>query len=76
VPDDYPNEVTTVIRRKITPNREKDYDNWFRRYLTVERKAHGYLGTDPTFHSRVRNQPFVQPIMMKMDLHMIIRLAL
>ena len=45
MPTDYQNEVTTVICRKIRPGREKDYNNWVRRYLTLERKASGYLGT-------------------------------
>ena len=45
LPTDYQNEVTTVICRKIKPSREKDYNDWVRRYLTLERKAPGYLGT-------------------------------
>jgi uncharacterized protein len=45
LPTDYQNEVTTVICRKIIPGREKDYNGWVRRYLTLERKAPGYLGT-------------------------------
>ena len=45
LPTDYENEVTTVICRKIKPGREKDYNNWIRRYLTLERRAPGYLGT-------------------------------
>jgi len=32
-----PAEVTTVICRKIKPGREKDYNDWVRRYLTLER---------------------------------------
>jgi antibiotic biosynthesis monooxygenase (ABM) superfamily enzyme len=39
-----PTEVTTVICRKLKPGREKDYNDWVRRYLTLERKAPGYLG--------------------------------
>lgn len=39
------NQVTSVICRNIKPGYEKDYDNWLRRYLTLERKAPGYLGT-------------------------------
>ena len=45
LPTDYQNEVTTVICRKIRPGHEKDYNDWVRRYLTLERKAPGYLGT-------------------------------
>ena len=45
LPKDYQNEVTTVICRKIRPGHEKDYNDWVRRYLTLERKAPGYLGT-------------------------------
>ena len=42
---DYQNGVTTVICRKIIPGHEKDYNYWIRRYLELERKAPGYLGT-------------------------------
>jgi uncharacterized protein len=42
---DYQNGVTTVICRKIRPGHEKDYNYWVRRYLELERKAPGYLGT-------------------------------
>jgi hypothetical protein len=45
LPTDYQNEVTTVICRKIRPGHEKNYNDWIRRYLTLERKAPGYLGT-------------------------------
>ena len=45
LPTDYQNEVTTVICRKIRPGHEKDYNDWVRRYLILERKAPGYLGT-------------------------------
>ena len=38
LPTDYQNEVTTVICRKIRPGHEKDYNDWVRRYLTLERK--------------------------------------
>jgi antibiotic biosynthesis monooxygenase (ABM) superfamily enzyme len=41
---EYQNEVTTVICRKIRPGREKDYNEWIRRYLTLVRRAPGYLG--------------------------------
>jgi uncharacterized protein len=44
LPRDYQNEVTTVICRKIKPGHEKDYNNWVRRYLTLVRRAPGYLG--------------------------------
>ena len=40
-----PTEVTTVICRMIKPGHEKDYNYWIRRYLELERKAAGYLGT-------------------------------
>ena len=39
------NEVTIVVSRKIKPGYEKEYDDWLRRYLAVESKASGYLGT-------------------------------
>jgi hypothetical protein len=39
------NEVTFVISRNIKPGYEEDYDDWLRRYLEIERKAPGYLGT-------------------------------
>jgi antibiotic biosynthesis monooxygenase (ABM) superfamily enzyme len=45
LPTDYQNEVTTVICRKIRPGHEKNYNDWIRRYFTLERKAPGYLGT-------------------------------
>ena len=45
MPTDYQNEVTTVICRKIRPGHEKDYNDWVQRYLTLERKVPGYLGT-------------------------------
>jgi antibiotic biosynthesis monooxygenase (ABM) superfamily enzyme len=37
--------VTSVISRSIRPGYEKDYDDWVQRYLALERKAAGYLGT-------------------------------
>jgi uncharacterized protein len=37
--------VTSVISRSIKPGYEKDYDDWVQRYLALERKAPGYLGT-------------------------------
>jgi uncharacterized protein len=45
LPTDYQNEVTTVICRRVRPGHEKDYNDWIRGYLTLERKAPGYLGT-------------------------------
>ena len=45
LPTEYQNEVTTVICRKINAGHEKDYNDWVRRYLILERKAPGYLGT-------------------------------
>jgi uncharacterized protein len=45
LPTDYQNEVTTVICRRVRPGHEKDYNDWIRHYLTLERKAPGYLGT-------------------------------
>jgi antibiotic biosynthesis monooxygenase (ABM) superfamily enzyme len=45
LPTDYQNEITTVICRRVRPGHEKDYNDWVRRYLTLERKAPGYLGT-------------------------------
>jgi uncharacterized protein len=45
LPTDYQNEVTTVICRRVRPGHEKDYNDWIQRYLTLERKASGYLGT-------------------------------
>jgi uncharacterized protein len=44
LPTEYQNEVTTVICRKIKPGYEKDYNDWVRRYLVLERRAPGYLG--------------------------------
>lgn len=42
---DYHNGVTTVICRKIGPGHEKDYTDWVRRYMALEKKIPGYLGT-------------------------------
>ena len=39
------NVVTFVISRNIKPGYEKEYDDWLRRYLAIETKAPGYLGT-------------------------------
>ena len=38
-------EVTVVANRKIKPGCERDYDEWLRRFLILERKVPGYLGT-------------------------------
>jgi len=40
-----PNEFTFMICRNLKPGREKEYDDWLRRYLALEMKAPGYLGT-------------------------------
>lgn len=37
--------VTSVISRSIKPGYEKNYDDWVQRYLALERRAPGYLGT-------------------------------
>ena len=34
-----------VGSRKIKPGYDKEYDDWLRRYLAIESKAPGYLGT-------------------------------
>lgn len=39
------NVVTFVISKNIKLGYEKEYDNWLRRHLAIERKAPGYLGT-------------------------------
>jgi uncharacterized protein len=38
-------EVTVVVSRKIKHGHEKEFDDWLRRVLALERKFHGYLGT-------------------------------
>jgi antibiotic biosynthesis monooxygenase (ABM) superfamily enzyme len=38
-------EVTVVVNIRIKPGCEKDYDEWFGRFLISERKVPGYLGT-------------------------------
>jgi len=38
-------DVTVVISRKIKPGCENQYDEWFKRYLMLERKVPGYVGT-------------------------------
>lgn len=37
--------VIAVITRNIKPGHEKDYDDWLRRYMILENKIPGYLGT-------------------------------
>jgi hypothetical protein len=39
------NDVTIVISRKIKPGCEKQYDDWLRRYLMIEKNIPGYVGT-------------------------------
>ncbi len=43
--ESHPNEVTFVISRSIKSGFEKEYDDWLRRYLAIERNVPGYLGT-------------------------------
>jgi antibiotic biosynthesis monooxygenase (ABM) superfamily enzyme len=38
-------ETTAVITRNIKPGHEKEYDEWLRRYMALENKVPGYLGT-------------------------------
>ena len=38
-------EVTVVVNIRIRPGCEKEYDEWLGRFLTLERKVPGYLGT-------------------------------
>ncbi|MGB6593544.1 MAG: hypothetical protein WBE68_18745 [Candidatus Nitrosopolaris sp.] len=40
-----PKEFTIVVSRKIRPGRENEYDDWLGRYLILERKVPGYVGT-------------------------------
>ncbi len=40
-----PKEITIVVSRRIKPGCEKDYDNWLRRYLKLEKEVPGYIGT-------------------------------
>ena len=42
--DIHENEVTSVICRNIKPGHEKDYDNWLKRYLALQKSAQGYRG--------------------------------
>jgi len=38
-------EVTVVVNLRIKPDCEKDYDEWLERFLVLERKVPGYIGT-------------------------------
>jgi uncharacterized protein len=38
-------EVTVVVNIRIKPGFEKDYDKWLERFLILQRKVPGYLGT-------------------------------
>jgi len=38
-------DFTVVISRKVKPGYENEYDEWLRRYLMLERKVPGYVGT-------------------------------
>jgi uncharacterized protein len=38
-------DVTIVISRKIKPKCEKQYDDWLRRFLMLEKNILGYVGT-------------------------------
>lgn len=38
-------EVTVVVNIRIKPGCEKDYDGWLERFLILQRKVPGYLGT-------------------------------
>jgi antibiotic biosynthesis monooxygenase (ABM) superfamily enzyme len=38
-------EIGQVISRNIKPGHEKDCDDWFWRYMILENKVPGYLGT-------------------------------
>ena len=38
-------EVTVVVNIRIRPGCEKAYDEWLGRFLTLQRKVPGYLGT-------------------------------
>jgi len=40
-----PTEVTAIIARNIKPGREQEYDEWLMRYMMLEKKVPGYLGT-------------------------------
>jgi antibiotic biosynthesis monooxygenase (ABM) superfamily enzyme len=38
-------EVIFVVSRNIKAGCEKEYDDWLRRYLILEKKVPGYIGT-------------------------------
>jgi antibiotic biosynthesis monooxygenase (ABM) superfamily enzyme len=44
-------EVTVVVNIRIKPGCEKDYDEWLGRFLILERKVPGYLGTTTIMES-------------------------
>jgi uncharacterized protein len=44
LPSDYQNEVTSVICRHIKVGYERDYENWLRRFMDLQRKAPGFRG--------------------------------
>jgi uncharacterized protein len=43
--DEQTSEATAVVNIKIKPGCEKDYDEWLRHFLALQRKVPGYLGT-------------------------------
>jgi antibiotic biosynthesis monooxygenase (ABM) superfamily enzyme len=43
--DEQTSEATAVVNIKIKPGCEKDYDEWLRYFLALQRKVPGYLGT-------------------------------
>lgn len=43
--DGQTSEATAVVNIKIKPGCEKDYDEWLRHFLALQRKVPGYLGT-------------------------------
>ena len=46
-----PNEVTFVVSRNKKPWYEKEYDDWLKRYLAIEKNAPRYLGTTIIYYS-------------------------
>ena len=40
--DIHENEVTSVICRNIKPGHEKDFNQWLKRYLALQKSAPGY----------------------------------
>jgi antibiotic biosynthesis monooxygenase (ABM) superfamily enzyme len=43
--DEQTSEATAVVNINIKPGCEKDYDEWLRHFLALQRKVPGYLGT-------------------------------